>query len=73
MLGNLFKKHSCGNSCGGCCDTGCGGCCGGAPAGPAPAAGGDGAPMPPAPMADPSASYRGRRGMVQASRSVVRN
>jgi hypothetical protein len=86
LLGGLFKKHACGggvlfghchkgcgceSACGGCGE--CGGCCGAAPASPAPAAAGEGAPMPPPPMADPSASYKPRRGMVQASRTVVRN
>jgi hypothetical protein len=37
---------------------------------PAPAAG-EAAPMPPAPMADPSASIQGRRSIVHASRNLV--
>ncbi len=77
FLKNLFKRKHCGHGCGNsCCGGGCGagGCgTGGAPmdGGPAPAAG-ETAPMPPAPMADPSASIQGRRNLVHASRNLVR-
>jgi hypothetical protein len=41
---------------------------------PAPAAGsGEAAPMPPAPMADPSAAIPGTRRVVQASKFVRAN
>ena len=58
FLRNLFKmRRCCGDSC--CGDSCCGshGGHGDAPA----AAAGDAAPMPPAPMADPSASIQSRR------------
>jgi hypothetical protein len=59
LFAGLFhrKKSCCNTGCGGC--DSCGGCssCGGGVG--APAAAGDAAPVPPAPMADPSASYRG--------------
>ncbi|MEX0710720.1 MAG: hypothetical protein WD278_00135 [Pirellulales bacterium] len=67
LLSNLFKSRK-----KSCCNTGCGGCGGGydGHGAPAPAAG-EAAPMPPAPMADPSASIQGRRSIVQASRTLV--
>jgi hypothetical protein len=82
LLDIFGHKHRCRKSC---CNTGCNGCgaepscgCNGgvAPAGaPMPAAGAptDAAPMPPAPMADPQASVRSHRRVVQASKVVRAN
>src|SRR5690606_18491976 len=75
-LFDLFKcKKTCCNSC--CNSCGCGTSCGcdsyhGNGHAPAPAAGGvhDAAPVPPAPMADPSASVRHNRRVVPASRVI---
>lgn len=72
FLANLFKKHRCKSSCCNSCSGGCDSCNGGHgdEAAPAPAAG-EAAPMPPAPVADPSASIQGRRSIVHASRKLV--
>jgi len=84
LLAGIFrcKKSCCHSACNTCCDNGCGnacgngGCCGGEGGdAPAPAAGGEeAAPMPPAPMADPSASIQRGRQVVKAAAtgSVVR-
>jgi len=74
LLHRLFK-HKRGN---GCCDMGCDSCgvaasscnggCGGGVA--APAAHGDAAPMPPAPIVDPSAYLQSNRRVIQATSYV---
>lgn len=72
LLGKLFKRKN--NSC---CDSGCGAaptcgcevsCCssGSAPSA-APAASGDAAPAPPAPIVDPSAYLQNTRRVIQAT------
>ncbi len=78
-------KKSCGNGCGhhgnGCCEQTCAaacepscGCAPGNGSVPAPAVGAPtDAPMPPAPMADPQASTRSHRRVVQASKIVRAN
>lgn len=75
LFSGLFKKKCCKKSCCNTCDS-CNSCnsCGGGGAGhtDAPAAEGTAAPMPPAPMADPSASIQGKRRVVQASNAVAR-
>jgi hypothetical protein len=66
---DLFKNHT--RCCHSCCGSECG--CGGAgyEDGQAPTAAPQGdAPVPPAPMADPSASARPRRHVMNASRVV---
>jgi len=84
LLHHLFAhKHRRGNCCESACsscDTGCSSCqAGGASmnggyeqSAPTPAAAGEGedAPAPPAPMADPSASYRSQNRVFQASKYV---
>jgi hypothetical protein len=65
----LFRcKHRCGCQQNCCCEPVCG--CGAAGNGGA-VDNGDAAPMPPAPMADPSASLRSKRRLIHAT-SVVR-
>ena len=70
LLSGLFscKKSCCKKSrcCDSGCDSGCDSCGGG------PAAAGDAAPMPPAPMADPAASLPSRRQLVKASAVFTR-
>jgi hypothetical protein len=68
------KRKCCGNTCGNGCGNACGGCSGCNGGGNAAAEGDEAAPMPPAPMADPSASVLPRRQVVKATAtgSVVR-
>lgn len=83
LLHHLFahKRHCGHQSACSSCDSGCSSCEGGmvngggydqnAPTPAAPGAeGGDAAPMPPAPMADPSASLRNHNRIFQASKYV---
>jgi hypothetical protein len=77
-LFDLFKlKKSCCNSCcqTSCCDScssgcGCGSSYGNGHAAPPAVNGHDAAPVPPAPMADPSASVRHNRRVIPASRII---
>ena len=81
-LHRIFSCHKrCHNGCNTGCDTGCGaaapscGCDGGVMSGGKelpPQAGGDLAPMPPAPVVDPSAFLPTQRRVVHASTSLVR-
>lgn len=69
LLGKLFKKSACCDACG--CDTGCAAApcssCGGNAPVAAPAASGEVAPAPPAPVVDPSAYLNSKRRVVQTS------
>ena len=69
-LDGLFccKKKCCGTSK--CCEATCG-TCGGEAAAPAEAPAEDAAPLPKAPVVDPSASLQRSQGVYQASRSIV--
>jgi len=68
LFANLFKsRKSCCGGCGGC--DSCGGCstCGAGVTN----GGGEPSPMPPAPMADPSASLQGPQHIIHASRGQL--
>ncbi|WP_231612345.1 hypothetical protein [Novipirellula galeiformis] len=73
---NLGCKKGCDSGCDSICDSGCG--CGAsvphAPYEAAPVAAPEveAAPMPPAPIVDPSASVTSKRRVIQASASYVR-
>jgi hypothetical protein len=73
LLSRLFARKS---ACDTGCDTGCSTCnsCSAAPAAgtpaPAPAVSGDAAPMPPAPVVDPSAYLNSNRRVIQATSYV---
>ena len=78
IFGGCHKKKCCKKSC--CqpaCESACG-CTSGCTNGGAPAPQGDmapaddAAPMPPAPTADPSASFQGKRRVLNASSKIVR-
>ena len=80
---NLFSGWGCGNKCGcqkSCCAPTCtkaaspyqAPSCGCDFGGKAGVVGGDVAPMPPAPVVDPSAFIPTQRRVVQASNSLVR-
>lgn len=74
LLARIFK-HRHRNEC---CDLGCDSCgvaagcnsCGGGVAPAAPAVGGEAAPMPPAPVVDPSAYLQSNRRVIQATSYV---
>ena len=74
LLSKLFQHKHRGHGCDSLCDSGCGGCssCGGASSAPvaAPAVNGDAAPMPPAPIVDPSAYLQSNRRVIQATSYV---
>ncbi len=67
LLSKLFKhKHGCDTACDACPTAGCSSC--GGSAAPAPAA--SAAPMPPAPVVDPSAYLQSNRRVIQATSYV---
>jgi hypothetical protein len=67
LLSRLFQRRHAG--CDVCCDSGCTSCGNGFPVA-APAVNGDAAPMPPAPVVDPSAYLQSNRRVVQATSFV---
>lgn len=80
LLGKLFQRKHRGHGCDSLCDSGCstGGCssCGGGSVSygsspvAAPVVNGDAAPMPPAPIVDPSAYLQSNRRVIQATSYV---
>ena len=72
LLGKLFQRKACCDTMV-ACDTGCSSCSSGyAPSAPvaAPQVGGEAAPMPPAPIVDPSAYLQSNRRVIQATSYV---
>lgn len=72
LLSKLFGKCNTSNCCDAPCDGIASGCGCGAPVAPHSVPTIDSVPEAPAPIADPSASYQGKRRVVQASARFVR-